>query len=177
MIRRRRYTSGRRPGGADWNNTQAGTIFEQIFTPQQGNFVGVAAANDGLGGAVASVLERNMARRKDPGHWSGRDGRGPAAGSRGHSVQHGLQGGEEGGGRRCRAGNRARHGRHGSRRRLATDSVQDTETGQDVKSSSSSPRASLKENVKDVIADGYTTKEKVCTTPELQQACAANGIS
>ncbi len=31
--------------------------------------------------------------------------------------------------------------------------------------------------VKDVIADGYTTKEKVCTTPELQKACADNGIS
>ena len=40
----------------DWDNTKAGTIFEQMFTKANGDFVGVAAANDGLGGAVASVL-------------------------------------------------------------------------------------------------------------------------
>ena len=42
----------------DWDNTKAGTIFEQMFTKANGDFVGVAAANDGLGGAVASVLKR-----------------------------------------------------------------------------------------------------------------------
>ena len=43
----------------DWDNTKAGTIFEQMYTKANGNFVGVAAANDGLGGAVAAVLGRN----------------------------------------------------------------------------------------------------------------------
>ena len=43
----------------DWDNTKAGTIFEQMYTKANGDFVGVAAANDGLGGAVASVLKRN----------------------------------------------------------------------------------------------------------------------
>ena len=38
----------------DWDNTKAGTIFEQMFTKANGDFVGVAAANDGLGGAVAT---------------------------------------------------------------------------------------------------------------------------
>ena len=42
----------------DWDNTKAGTIFEQMYTKANGNFVGVAAANDGLGGAVAAVLGR-----------------------------------------------------------------------------------------------------------------------
>src|SRR4051794_17568218 len=45
----------------DWDNTKAGTIFEQMFTKANGDFVGVAAANDGLGGAVASVLKREGA--------------------------------------------------------------------------------------------------------------------
>ncbi len=40
----------------DWDNTKAGTIFEQMYTKANGEFVGVAAANDGLGGAVAAVL-------------------------------------------------------------------------------------------------------------------------
>src|SRR5215217_2218650 len=45
----------------DWDNTKAGTIFEQMFTKAKGDFVGVASANDGLGGAVASVLKREGA--------------------------------------------------------------------------------------------------------------------
>jgi D-xylose transport system substrate-binding protein len=43
----------------DWDNTQAGTIFEQMWTDANGEFVGVAAANDGLGGATIAVLDRN----------------------------------------------------------------------------------------------------------------------
>ena len=43
----------------DWDNTKAGTIFEQMYTKANGDFVGVASANDGLGGAVISVLDRN----------------------------------------------------------------------------------------------------------------------
>ena len=50
----------------DWDNTKAGTIFEQMYTKANGNFVGVAAANDGLGGAVAAVLKRNGDTEKVP---------------------------------------------------------------------------------------------------------------
>jgi D-xylose transport system substrate-binding protein len=50
----------------DWDNTKAGTIFEQMYTKAGGNFVGVAAANDGLGGAVAAVLKRNGDTDKVP---------------------------------------------------------------------------------------------------------------
>ena len=50
----------------DWDNTKAGTIFEQMYTKANGDFVGVASANDGLGGAVASVLKRNGDTDKVP---------------------------------------------------------------------------------------------------------------
>ncbi len=43
----------------DWDNTQAGTIFEQMYAETSGGIDGVAAANDGLGGAAISVLARN----------------------------------------------------------------------------------------------------------------------
>ena len=52
------YTVAADQSVPDWDNTKAGTIFEQMFTKAKGDFVGVAAANDGLGGAVASVLKR-----------------------------------------------------------------------------------------------------------------------
>ena len=73
------YTVAADQSVPDWDNTKAGTIFEQMYTKANGNFVGVAAANDGLGGAVASVLEREGSDEGHPDHRSGRDRRGPAA--------------------------------------------------------------------------------------------------
>ena len=55
------YTIAADQSVPDWDNTKAGTIFEQMFTKANGKFVGVDSANDGLGGAVASVLKRNGA--------------------------------------------------------------------------------------------------------------------
>src|SRR5690242_12299789 len=53
------YTIAADQSVPDWDNTKAGTIFEQMFTKANGKFVGVDSANDGLGGAVAAVLKRN----------------------------------------------------------------------------------------------------------------------
>ena len=33
------------------------------------------------------------------------------------------------------------------------------------------------ENVKDVVADGFTTAAKLCTTAELKAACTKYGVS
>ena len=38
------------------------------------------------------------------------------------------------------------------------------------------PVAIYPENVKDVIADGFTTADKLCTTDELKAACAKYGV-
>src|SRR4051812_1826082 len=60
------YTVAADQSVPDWDNTKAGTIFEQMYTKAKGNFVGVDAANDGLGGAVVSVLKRNGEAGKIP---------------------------------------------------------------------------------------------------------------
>ena len=39
------------------------------------------------------------------------------------------------------------------------------------------PQAITKENVKDVVADGFTTADKICTTAALKKACEENGVS
>ena len=39
------------------------------------------------------------------------------------------------------------------------------------------PQAIFKDNVKDVVADGFTTAAKLCTTADLKQACQENGVS
>lgn len=161
----------------DWSNTQAGQIFEQIYTKQQGKFVGVASANDGLGGAVVSVLERN-----------GLAGQIPATGQ--DATDEGLQ--RVLLGTQCVTVYKAvkkeadaaaklaialAKGDTAGADALATGTVKDTKSGQDVKSVLLEPQAIFKANVKDVIADGYTTADKICTTDALKKACTENGVS
>ncbi len=43
----------------DWNNEEGGRIFEQMLTDAGGKIDGVLAANDGLGGAAITVLQKN----------------------------------------------------------------------------------------------------------------------
>ena len=83
------YTIAADQSVPDWDNTKAGTIFEQMYTEVGGDLIGVAAANDGLGGAAIAVLERNGQGGKIPvtGH-----GRGPAARAARHPVHDRLQG-------------------------------------------------------------------------------------
>ena len=59
----------------------------------------------------------------------------------------------------------------------ATGSVEDTETKEQVKSVLLEPQAIFPENVKDVVADGFTTADKICTTEALKKACEENGVS
>jgi D-xylose transport system substrate-binding protein len=160
-----------------WDNTKAGQLFEQIFTSTGGKFVGVASANDGLGGAVIARLASQGLAGKIP--VTGQD-----------ATDEGLQ--RVLLGTQCVTVYKAVKkeadaaadlaiklikGDTAGADSAASGTVKDTETGQDVKAVLLEPQAIYKENVKDVIADGFTTKEKVCTTPELQQACTAAGIS
>jgi D-xylose transport system substrate-binding protein len=160
-----------------WDNTTAGTIFEQIFTAQKGKFVAVAAANDGLGGAVVSVLQRNGLAGKIP--VSGQDATDEGLqrillGTQCNTVYKAVKKEADAASQLAIA---LAKGDTSTADSQASDVSKDTETGQDVKSVLLEPQLITKENVKDVIADGYTTKEKVCTTPELQQACTAAGIA
>ena len=65
---------------------------------------------------------------------------------------------------------------------LATGKTADSESGADVPSVLLVPQAIYPENVKDVVADGFTTADKICTTKELSIStpsgvvnCMSNG--
>ncbi len=161
----------------DWDNTKAGTIFEQMFTKTGGKFEGVAAANDGLGGAAISVLERNKLAGKVP--VTGQD-----------ATDEGLQ--RVLLGTQCMTVYKAikkeadaaaalaialATGDKAAADALATSTVDDTETGQKVPSVLLEPQAIFKDSVKDVVADGFTTADKLCTTAELKAACTEAGVS
>src|SRR5215216_300095 len=143
------YTVAADQSVPDWDNTKAGTIFEQMFTKANGKFVGVDSANDGLGGAVASVLKREGATKDIP--TTGQD-----------ATDEGLQ--RVLLGTQCMTVYKAIKKEADAAAQLAialakgdtagadsqaTGSVKDTETKQDVKSVLLEPQAIFPENVKD----------------------------
>ncbi len=157
----------------EWDNTKAGTIFEQMYTKANGDFIGVAAANDGLGGAAVSVLDRN-----------GEAGQIPVTGQ--DATDEGLQ--RVLLGTQCMTVYKAVKQEADAGAELAIalskgeepaveQSTTDPETGQEVPSVLLEPVAIFKDNVKDVVADGFTTADNLCTTEKLKQACTEAGIS
>ena len=161
----------------DWDNTKAGTIFEQMFTKANGDFVGVAAANDGLGGAVASVLKREGATKDIP--TTGQD-------ATDEGLQRVLLGSQ------CMTVYKAIKKEADAAAALAIALAKGDKAGADgqatgdggghrdqeqVKSVLLEPQAIFPENVKDVIADGFTTADKICTSEALKKACEENGVS
>src|SRR3954451_12968580 len=161
----------------DWDNTKAGTIFEQMYTKANGKFVGVDAANDGLGGAVVSVLKRNGETAKVP--TTGQDATDEGLqrvllGTQCMTVYKAIKKEADAASKLAIA---LAKGDTAGADKLATGSVEDTETKQQVKSVLLTPQAIFPENVKDVVADGFTSADKLCTSDALKKACEANGVS
>ena len=176
-IKQAGYTIAADQSVPDWDNTKAGTIFEQMFTKANGNFVGVAAANDGLGGAVASVLQRNGESKKIP--TTGQDATDEGLqrvllGTQCMTVYKAVKKEADAASKLAIA---LVKGDTAGATALATDSTEDPTSHKQVKSVLLEPEAIFPDNVKDVIADGYTTAAKICTTAALKKACTANGIS
>ncbi len=171
------YTVSADQSVPDWDNTKAGTIFEQMFNKAKGDFVGVASANDGLGGAVIAVLTKNNLAGKIP--VTGQD-----------ATDEGLQ--RVLLGTQCMTVYKAIKkeadaasalaialikGDTAGAAALATGKTADSKTGQDVPSVLLVPQGITPETVKDVVADGFTTAAKLCTTAELKAACTKYGVS
>ncbi|TDB73520.1 sugar ABC transporter substrate-binding protein [Micromonospora sp. KC723] len=156
----------------DWDNTQAATIFEQQLTKAGGKIDGVLAANDGLGNAAISVLKKNKLNGKVP--VTGQD-----------ATPQGLQ--NILAGDQCMTVYKAIRDEAKAAAELAValakgekketgQTVKDPEGGRDVDSVLLTPKAIYKENVKDVIADGFVTKDEVCAGA-YAKLCADAGIS
>jgi D-xylose transport system substrate-binding protein len=167
------YTVAADQSVPDWDNTKAGTIFEQMYAKAKGNFVGVNSANDGLGGAVAAVLKKNGVAGKVP--VTGQD-----------ATDEGLQ--RVLLGTQCVTVYKAIKAEADAASKLAialskgetptvSGATADSVTGKDVPSELLVPVAIFPENVKDVVADGFTTAAKLCTTPALKAACTKYGVS
>ena len=171
------YTIAADQSVPDWDNTKAGTIFEQIYTEVGGDLIGVASANDGLGGAAIAVLERNGVAGEIP--VTGQDATDEGLqrvllGTQCMTVYKAIKAEADAAAALAVA---LAKGEIPTADGLATGTVVDTETGAEVKSVLLVPVAVFPENVKDVIADGFTTYDRVCTTDELKKKCEEYGIT
>ena len=161
----------------DWDNTKAGTLFQAADTKLKGKYIGVAAANDGLGGAVVARLKAEGLAGKIP--VTGQDATDEGLqrvllGTQCVTVYKAVK--KEAAAASDLAIKLIKGDKAGADA-VATGVTKDTKLNTDVKSVLLQPEPIYKDNVKDVIADQFTTADKICTTAALKTACTANGVS
>ena len=166
------YVKGPQEPVPDWNNTTAGTIFEQMLTQTKNEIDGVLAANDGLGNAVITTLRKNGLNGKVP--VTGQDADVQAlqnilAGDQCMTVYKAVK-------QEADAAAELAIALSKSERKEVTGRVTDPESGREVPSVLLTPKSIFLENVKDVVADGYVTAAQLCTGAYAAK-CAEAGIS
>ncbi|MGC9538553.1 sugar ABC transporter substrate-binding protein [Streptomyces sp. UG1] len=165
------YVKGPDQSVPDWDNAQAGTIFEQMLTGEP-KIGGVLAANDGLGNAAIAVLRKQN-----------RNGEVPVTGQ--DATVQGLQ--NILAGDQCMTVYKAVKKEADATAKLAISlakgekgetnaTVHDPEGKRDVEAVLETPVAIYKDNVKDVVADGFVTKEELCTG-KYAALCTEAGIN
>ncbi len=166
------YKNGGEQAVPGWDNEQAVTIFEQLYTQADGKVDGVYAANDGLGGAAISILEKN-----------GKAGKVPVTGQ--DATVEGLQ--NILAGTQCMTIYKSAKAEAGALAAAAIALVNgetpetngtttDAEGGRDVPSVLLDPVLINKDNVKSVIDDGGQSAADVCAG-DFAKLCADAGIS
>ncbi len=166
------YTKGPDQSVPGWDNTTAGTMFQQMLTGAGGKIDGVLAANDGLGNAAIQVLKTNHLNGKVP--VTGQDAtvqglQNILVGDQCMTVYKAIK--QEADAAAGLAVSLAK----GEKKTLA-DTVHDPDGNRDVPSVLLTPKAIYFDSVKDVVADGFVTKQELCTA-DFAAKCTEAGIS
>jgi D-xylose transport system substrate-binding protein len=165
------YTQVAEQAVPGWDNQQAATIFEQMYTQAGGNIQGVLAANDGLANSVISVLQRNNVAGQVP--VTGQD-----------ATTEGLQ--NILAGNQCMTVYKPIAEEANALAELAialingedaetTGEAEDPEGNRQVPSVLLEPISIFRDNVKQVVDDGFVTAADLCTG-EFAAACTELGI-
>jgi D-xylose transport system substrate-binding protein len=158
----------------EWNADVAATAFEQLFTQNGGKIDGVISANDTMAGGIISRLKANGLNGKVPVTGQDASVEGLQSILTGDQCMTVYKAVEEEANAAAELAISLINGEDGSE--LATETVEDTETGEDVPSVLAEPVIIYRDNVKDVIDDGFQTAADVCAGPAAA-ACTELGIS
>ncbi|MFF5989078.1 sugar ABC transporter substrate-binding protein [Prauserella flavalba] len=160
----------------DWNNQKGGTTFEQILTSNGGKVDGVVAANDGLAGAIITVLKKNGMAGKVPVTGQDATPDGLKAILRGDQYMTVFKPIQEEAEATAKLAAALAKGDTAAADALAKDKSHDPEGNREVKSVLLEPYLITKDEVKRVIDEGYVKASEVCTG-DLQATCSELGIS
>ena len=160
----------------DWDNQVGGTTFEQILTGNGGRVDGVLAANDGLAGAVITVLTKYGLNGQVPvtGQDATADGlQAILRGDQYMTVYKPIKQEAEAAAKLTAA---LAKGDTAAADALATGSVDDTKGNRQVKSVLLTPQSITKDNVKTVVDEGQVKASEICVG-DLQATCQQLGIN
>jgi D-xylose transport system substrate-binding protein len=160
----------------DWDNQKGGTTFEQILTSNGGKVDGVVAANDGLAGAIITVLKKNGLNGKVPvtGQDATADGlKAVLSGDQYMTVFKPIK--QEAEATAKLAAALAKNDK-GAADKIATDKSNDPTGKREVKSVLLQPFTITKADVKRVIDEGYVKADEICTG-DLKAVCTQLGIA
>ncbi|RJO79359.1 sugar ABC transporter substrate-binding protein [Nocardia panacis] len=165
------YVKGPDQAVPEWDNTKAGTIFEQMLTGTP-NIGGVVAANDGLGNAAIAVLKKQKLNGQVP--VTGQDAtvqglQNVLAGDQCVTVYKAIK-------KEAEAATQLAIGLVKGQQGQTNGTVNDPVSKADVPSVLLEPKAIYKDNVKEVVADGFVAKAELCAG-EFAKLCADNGVN
>src|SRR3954454_22694914 len=155
----------------NWDNAQAGTIFEQLLTAAGNKVDGVLVANDGMAQSVITVLKKDGIKVPVTGQDATPDGlRSVLVGDQCMTVYKAVK--KEAAGAAAAAIALIKGGSVST-----TGTTKDTQASRDVPSILLTPVAIQAPQVKDVVADGFVKADQICTTAAAKAACAKYGVS
>ncbi|HEX8520436.1 MAG TPA: substrate-binding domain-containing protein [Pseudonocardia sp.] len=160
----------------DWDNQVGGTTFEQILTKNGNKVDGVLAANDGLAGAVITVLTKYGLNGKVPVTGQDATPDGLQAILRGDQYMTVYKPIKQEAEAAAKLAGALAKGDTATADGLATGKVNDPKGNRDVKSVLLTPQSITKDNVKTVIDEGQVKASEVCVSA-VSDACKQAGIA
>ena len=160
----------------DWDNQVGGTTFEQILTGNGGRVDGVLAANDGLAGAVITVLTKYGLNGQVPVTGQDATADGLQAILRGDQYMTVYKPIKQEADAAAKLTAALAKGDTAAADALATGTTEDTKGNRQVKSVLLTPQSITKDNVKTVIDEGQVKASEICVG-DLQATCQQLGIN
>jgi D-xylose transport system substrate-binding protein len=158
-----------------WDNQLGGTTFEQILTSNGGRVDGVIAANDGMAGAVITVLQKNGLNGQVP--VTGQDATlaGLQSILRGDQLMTVFKAIKTQAEATAKLAALAADGDTAAADEYAGDVTVDPDTDREIKSVLLDPEVVTRDNVKTVVDEGYVTADDLCAA-DLTAICEELGI-
>jgi D-xylose transport system substrate-binding protein len=158
-----------------WDNQVGGTTFEQILTGNGGKVDGVVAANDGLAGAIITVLQKYGLNGKVPVTGQDATPDGLQAILRGDQYMTVFKPIDQEADATAKLAAALAKGDTAAADKIATQTESDPKGNRQVKSVLLDPQLITKDKVKTVIDAGAVKASEVCVA-DVQAACTELGI-